>query len=753
MALAWLFAASSAGCSSPAVPPELHGQVKLTLLHTADIHSRLFPYALQISQTDAALGLGAAGNVVEVGGVARVAYVLDQQRAQADRVMHLDSGDGFQGAPVFNFYNGEAEVRSLSMMGTDAQVIGNHEFDKGTLNIRNQYEAWATFPLLGANYFVNDPTSAGAPGLDNILKPFTVINVRGLKVGVVGMGNLSSLASLFQQPSPLGVTPLNTIDTAQAYIDLLRPMVDVIVFVTHLGFNADEAMIQGTTGIDVVLGGHNHIVLQPSKVIDDCASYDPVKKRHYITLAGPDGSGSVRRYCSPRPVILQHSGAFAKYVGRLDLVLSNDPNDLPPRCNAAHPVDPCYDPINGFEVISHSYKLFPITADVPQNRAMDAMLQQYQQGLDELTDLDLLVGYAPNGSARFGTSGGDSPLGNMIATAMRQRLGIQTDFSLTNTTGIRADMVPGPVTIDQMYDIFPFDNAITKMQLSGEEVQEMFDFVARRSAGRGCVSQAQIAGARVVLDCDGCQRDKGPEPSCVDNSDCASDECNGGKCVPQPCADDIYIGATSHPCKTDADCVGTNKQQQPNSCDTSRPDANGYGRCLAPINLLQSYDFATSDYLAGGGSGFTVLKRNTTQLDTHIQQRDALIDWIRGGKPCGYSADNKTSDGLKACNTDADCPTDSVCACPEAVTQDSNGTCKTSGTCGDDGRCVLSQCRQDVADYHRNFCASPESAKEIVTCSSKTTACQQGGEECKFLACIDNSVGNFADNRVLMVGR
>ena len=39
------------------------------------------------------------------------------------------------------------------------------------------------------------------------------------------------------------------------------------------------------------------------------------------------------------------------------------------------------------------------------------------------------------------------------------------------------------------------------MQLSGVEVQDLFDFVARRSAGRGCVSQVQIAGARVVVDC------------------------------------------------------------------------------------------------------------------------------------------------------------------------------------------------------------------------------------------------------------
>src|SRR6185295_11144858 len=175
-----------------------------------------------------------------------------------------------------------------------------------------------------------------------------------------------------------------------------------------------------------------------------------------------------------------------------DLILSNDPADL---------TDRIYDKMDGFEVLTHDYHLFPVTEQVPQDPIVSAVLEPYEQGLDAMANLELLVGYALDGSRRNATGGGDSPLGNMISSAMWLRLGIQTDFSLTNSTGIRADLVPGPVTVEQMYNIFPFDNSITKMQLSGQEVQDLFDFVARRSAGRGCVSQAQIAGARVVIDC------------------------------------------------------------------------------------------------------------------------------------------------------------------------------------------------------------------------------------------------------------
>lgn len=727
----------AAGCPAPQDPVQLHGQVHLTLLHTADIHSRLFPYDLQISQSDAALGLGAAGSVVNVGGAARVSYIIGRERARAERVLHLDGGDCFQGAPIFNFFSGEAEVRSLAQMGTDAMVLANHEFDRGALNVANQLERWSSFPVLAANYKLDDPSIPGSPELGRVLSPFTTFNLNGLKVLVVGMGNLSSIVSLFDQPNSLGITPLNTAEVAQFYIDLMRPYVDLVVFVTHLGLEQDEQMIEHTTGIDVVLGGHNHIVLQPPKVVYDCHDTD-ADGHHYVDMA--DGAGqdpddksrppsTFRRYCNPRPVLLAHSGAFAKYVGRLDLVVSDDPKD----------VGPGYDPADHFEVVSHDYHLFPVTSDVPEDPMMVSLLLPYEQALNTLVDLDLLVGYAPDGSKRSAPSGGDSALGNLIATAMWLRQGVKTDFSLTNTTGIRADMVPGPITIEQMFNIFPFDNSITKMQLSGVEIEQLFDFVARRSASRGCVSQAQIAGARVVLNCNGCTRSNA-QVACSTTADCPSGATclSTGQCSTQACAEHIYIGHSTTPCKTDADCNG-----ERGSCDDQNADASGFGRCSLALDPIATYELATSNYLAAGGSGFRVLQRNTTQFDTKIQQRDALIDYIRQGHPCGW--DPAIGD-LHGCSTDADCAADQACACVGSTVADGAGACRTQGSCSpDQGRCVLRACRDDVAAFHRSRCAG---ATDPAACDARINSCEIAGEECKFLACVDHRLGNFADGRI-----
>ncbi|WP_437912016.1 5'-nucleotidase C-terminal domain-containing protein [Sorangium sp. So ce302] len=705
----------AAGCEEEAPPTRLVGQVHLTLLHTSDIHSRLFPYNLQLGQVDAGLGLGAAASIANVGGAARMSHLLGRERARSSRALHLDGGDCFQGAPIFNFYSGEAEIRALGAMGVDAMIVANHEFDRGALNLGIQLQQNAGFPVLAANYQLEDPAQPGASPLGAILQPFTVFDLEGLQVGVVGMGNLSSLTSIFEAPNRLGVTPLNTTEVAQFYVDLLRPTVDVIVFVTHLGLDGDERMIETTTGIDVVLGGHNHIVLQPPKRVRDCSRYyDEEEQRHYILLndeRSPGEGAKRRRYCTPRDVLLAHSGAFAKFVGRLDLVLSRDASEL----------GGGYDPLNGFEVLSDRYELFPVTEGVPADPIVASALEPYAQGLDALANLDLLVGYAPGGSRRASASGGDSPLGNLIAGAMWLRLGIQTDFALTNTTGIRADLVPGPVTVEQMFNVFPFDNSISKMQLSGLEVQELFDFVARRSSGRGCVSQAQIAGARVVIDC-------------------AARSADGAA---SGVATHAYIGARrpAIACPNgDADCPGG----EVGSCDVEAR------RCWHPLDPIATYELATSSYLAQGGSGFRVLQRNTTQLDTQVQQRDALIDAIRAGSPCG--ADERGE--LASCRRDADCAgvgEGFVCACPESVVE--GRACKTGEAPCSRGACVLARCRDDVAAYQRDVCAEAPTDWVREQCESALAPCSAAGEQCKHLACVDRRLGNFSDGRLRMVGQ
>lgn len=779
-----LFALSlcALGCNSPGDAYDLRGDVRLTLLHTADWHSRLFPYFQQVNQTDQNLGLDPSK--APFGGAARMNYLIQRERRHSDRVLHLDSGDCFQGAPIFNFFNGEAEVRALAHTGVDAVVVGNHEFDRGALNFARQFTRWGTFEVLAANYQFDDPSTPGSSELGRLAHPYAFFNLRGLKVGVIGMGNLSSITSIFDQPNRLGITPLNTIETAQHYIDLVREQgADVIVMVSHIGLEDDIRTVEFTTGVDIVLGGHLHIVLNPTQEVHDCRPFDQ-RGNHFVpevndvvqaptaTRCGPDeccsqhgvcppsgtrtwwqlARGYRARACRPRLAILQHSGAFMKYLGRLDSVLSRDSERIYP----GHAQD--YDARDRWEVVSHRFTLFPVDSTVPEEPTMKNLLEPYGRALDSLANLDNLVGYAPTDITRTPDNGGDSALGNLVTTSMWLRLGVQTDFSLTNSLGIRDNIPAGPVALDQMFNVFPFDNSITTMNLAGREVQEMFDFVARRSAGRGCNSQAQIAGARVVIVCGACSGRTDAQGQPLTN-----------------CAETINIGIGPNA----IECVNDDACNQPRGFDLTPPadrslcEPNAH-RCMTPLSPNASYAAAVNNYIAGGGSGFFVLQRNTTQVDTRVEQRDAVVDLVRNARPCGYDPNvtidrNRRAgvtdraiqsipvhpdDGLRDCQSDSDCMSaDLVCACEgRQVYDDGSRTCGTVSTCAAGaGRCVLRQCRTDIEALVRRSCPSLPNAASTRAC--QCTASTRAALSCRILSCIDDSTGARIDGRLRMVSR
>jgi 5'-nucleotidase len=66
---------------------------------------------------------------------------------------------------------------------------------------------------------------------------------------------------------------------------------------------------------------------------------------------------------------------------------------------------------------------------------------------------------------------------------------------------------------------------------------------------------------------------------------------------------------------------------------------------------------------------------------------------------------------------------------------------------------VLRTCRNDVAEFHRRTCQAARTPEAQQSCEQALNPCELGGEACKFLACVDDQVGNFTDNRIIMVGK
>jgi len=652
-------------CNVKTNQPSLDGKdVHVTFLHTSDIHSRLLPYYMKVAKTDENIGLDDAN--APFGGVARISHIIQYERERANRSLYIDTGDVFQGAPIFNVFSGEVEMKALSAMNLDVMVVGNHDFDLGEPILAQQIASWANFPILAANYKFAAGQSPTPPPLAGLVQEYAVFNLQGLRVGVIGLGNTSTMSTIIESGNNMGITPIDAAEAAQFYIDAIRSQVDVVILATHLGLTDDYELIKNITGADIVFGGHHHVVLNPPKVLQDCQidQMVPVWRERFTKS----------HTCTPRNVILVHSGAFAKYVGRLDVVFRQ--KEVPG---------------NDWEVASSEYKAIPVDASVAKEPLVEEMLEKYRDVLNQAMQLDLILGYAPATVARFGTYGGDSQLGNVVADSMRKRKGVETDFALTNSLGIRSDIYAGPVTVDDMYNVFPFENTIVTMYLSGREVVEMFDYLARRTGVRGCQTQAQISGARVVLQCGRCDASMRPaEWTAVD------------------------------------------------------PDAEGCAYSIEilgePVSLDSQYQVAVNDYISKGGSGFMVLKRNTTQINTGIPLREALMDTMRQGKACG---------SLDACTTDADCNSQNyTCACDARSAWDSGSASCTKGQQCEQGAgvCVLSACVTDVSTRFVANCAGGTNTADYQQCACEQTA--RAMSQCGSTACIDPSNGFLEDERI-----
>ena len=251
-------------------------QDHLTILHTNDTHSQIEPKS--------------NGK----GGYARRMGIIRRERMADKNLLLLDAGDFCQGTPYFNFYRGRVEISAMNRMGYDACTLGNHEFDNGIDTLAAVLQD-ARFKVVCANYDVH------GTALEGLVLPYTIVRKGGLKIGVFGLGC-----------DPKGLiadknfTPLRYIDpypVAQAVTDTLRAQnCDVVVCLSHMGTFGkapedvcDTALVSHTRGIDVVIGGHTHML------------YD------HLRVPNLDGDS----------IIVCQMGKSGEQIGKIMLTLSN----------------------------------------------------------------------------------------------------------------------------------------------------------------------------------------------------------------------------------------------------------------------------------------------------------------------------------------------------------------------------------------------------------------------------------------------
>ncbi|GMG95426.1 5'-nucleotidase C-terminal domain-containing protein [Tepidimicrobium xylanilyticum] len=220
--------------------------VKLTIIHTNDVHSRV---------------VGSEDSLI---GYAKLATLVKEMRKEGN-VLLLDAGDTTHGLPIATISNGESIIELMNQMGYDAMVPGNHDFNYGYDRLI-ELNRMADFPILAANVIREDGTRD--------LEEYTIIEIDGIKVGIFG---LTTQETKFKS-NPKNTEGININDPVAVAEEMVKKLkeedVKLVIALAHIGM--DEESNPKTTdiakkvqGIDIIIDGHSHTMLEEGEVIGD----------------------------------------------------------------------------------------------------------------------------------------------------------------------------------------------------------------------------------------------------------------------------------------------------------------------------------------------------------------------------------------------------------------------------------------------------------------------------------------------------
>jgi 2',3'-cyclic-nucleotide 2'-phosphodiesterase (5'-nucleotidase family) len=453
----WFAATSFPGLAAARDEPAL---VTLSIVGTSDLHGAAFPRN------------GIAGGLPLLAG-----YVNNLRAARASdggAVLLIDSGDTFQGDVESNLSEGALVVDAYNAMGYVAEAIGNHDFDFGAVDspaarqspgdLRGALKARAAqarYPFLAAN-LIDEET--GRPVEWPNVRPSVLLQAAGVRVGIVGVMTIDALRStLAANVQRLRIAPLGPAIAAHA-ATLRAAGADVVIVAAHAGgrcerfdqptdlssceseseiFQVARSLRPGL--VDVIAAGHTHGGLG-----------------HQV-----NGIGVIQPF------------SRGQSFGRVDLVLDRRTRRVV-RTQLFAPR----------QIVAAEYEGKEVASDPAVVQAMAPALARVHalQATPLGVSLDAPID-------RVGTGG--SPLGNLLATALRESA--HADVAAINNAnrGLRTDLAGGPLTFGRLYDLFPFDNRVARITLSGAQLAEWLagEIQQGRQSGLG------ISGVEVRAGC------------------------------------------------------------------------------------------------------------------------------------------------------------------------------------------------------------------------------------------------------------
>lgn len=208
---------------------------------------------------------------------------LSEMQAEKLRIMRLelgnrglllDAGDAVGSGNITFLPGGEPILDKMNTAGYDAMTVGNREFHFSAMGFRAKLSR-AKFPILCANITLNKPTAASDSALTDQIEGLPVsshklfettagkVLVFGLTVPMITarMAVRKVSASLFEDP----------VSFASKFVPHLRAQYhpDLLIALTHIGIKQDHILAERVPGIDLIISGHTHVVLEEGEIVGD----------------------------------------------------------------------------------------------------------------------------------------------------------------------------------------------------------------------------------------------------------------------------------------------------------------------------------------------------------------------------------------------------------------------------------------------------------------------------------------------------
>lgn len=367
----------------------------LTILHVNDVHGRV-EYA---AEGEASIGF------------AKLKTKVDELKAANPKVVLLNAGDTLHGTVDINLSKGKSMIELMNMVGFDAMVPGNHDFNYGYARLL-ELKAMADFPIVAANIVKEKDGSTDFDG-------YTIKEVDGLKVGIFGIATEETKV----KSHPDNTIGIGFTDYMKAAKDMVAKLkaenVDAIVALVHVGIDGEtnittEDIAKGVEGIDVIVDGHSHTELPNGKMVGN--------------------------------TLMVQAGSYLKNIGMVELKFE------------------------GGNITNKSASLF--TVGQAAGLAEDAGVKSYIEKMLEENEVAKAVVIGKSKVELVGKKevvrAGESNLGNVITDAMRKAAA--ADVALTNGGGIRASIPAGDITAGGAMTAFPFTNFLSTIEVTGSDI-------------------------------------------------------------------------------------------------------------------------------------------------------------------------------------------------------------------------------------------------------------------------------------------